>query len=96
MENARYTIISERITPKNGTPPFRKYRLVGDDGRLIDLRFRRTVNLAELERLICSGNEDGKKHKFEIDMPPVKISNNYEYPRIYTDNLAMDTLTIIY
>lgn len=96
MENARYTIISELIKPTNGKPPFRKYRLVGDDGKLIDLRFRKTVNTGELERLICSGNEDGKKHKFEVDMPPVRISNNYEYPRIYADGLKLDTLTIIH
>lgn len=75
-----------KSVPKTDThEAFNAYYIVTDGGRLVDLRFCRTVNTA-----IFAGMS-----KFEIDAEIDDASARYEYPRMYCKAVNPETLVKI-
>lgn len=76
-------VISKEVPKSNAHEAFVSYYIVTDGGRLVDLRFCRTVDT----RLF-----DGMK-KFVVNAVVEDASARYEYPRFYCK--AIDPETIV-
>ena len=83
MQKIRVIVKSVPKTDKHEA--FNAYYIVADGGRLVDLRFCRTVNTA-----IFAGMA-----KFEIDAVIDDASARYEYPRMYCKAVNPETIVKI-
>lgn len=66
-------ILKKELTTKDGKKQFTVYKIVESDGKLVDLRFKKDVDLA----LFKEGN------KFDIECGYLQLATQYEYPRYY-------------
>lgn len=64
---------------------FDKYYWITEDGRKVDLRFKRNVNTKPFE----------SARKFKICVSEFQKANGYEYVRYYAGGYVEDTLEII-
>lgn len=81
MEKIR--VIRKTAKTKDGRE-FSSYKLVGDNSRLIDLRFTRDVAPEALKAFECV-------NKFEVEAEISDASDRYEYPRVYCHAVDMET-----
>ena len=75
-------VIAKEVPKSNTHEAFVSYSIVTDGGRLVDLRFCRTVDTRLFE---------GMK-KFEVNAEVEDASARYEYPRYYCK--AIDRVTL--
>lgn len=83
MENttknpATITVLVKLVKDRAGKEFF-TYRMVGDGGRLVDLRWKKDTDLRELNE--C------KKARITVDYLS-DASNRFEYPRFYAGGIA--------
>lgn len=81
METIR--VIRKNAKTKDGRE-FSSYKLVGDNSRLVDLRFTRDVAPEALKAFEAV-------NKFEIDAEISDASDRYEYPRVYCHAVDLET-----
>ena len=85
QEMQKIRVIVKSVPKTDKHEAFSAYYIVGDGGRLVDLRFCRSVNTA-----IFAGLE-----KFEIDAVVDDASARYEYPRMYCKAVNPESLVKI-
>lgn len=80
------TIIVKLVELKNGTA-FPSFKYVDDEngGKLVDLRFKRDVDIKKFDGM----------YKFKAKFNYWQTSNAYEYPRIYASELVADSIVKI-
>ena len=78
MDTATITVLVKLVKGKTGNEFF-TYRMVGDGGRLIDLRWKKDTDLHELNE--C------KKARVTVDYLS-DASNRFEFPRFYAGGIA--------
>ena len=61
---------------------FNAYKLIEENGRLVDLHFRKEVDTSKFDGLI----------KFECEAGYVQKSENYEFPRVYVSDIDYSTI----
>ena len=83
MKNIK--IIVRKGKTKDGKE-FDAYKLVEENGHLIDLHFRKDVEISKFKGL----------SKFTVDVGYCQISENYEFPRAYVDDVKYDTIVDCY
>lgn len=64
---------------------FEVYQMVGDGGRLVDLRFCKDVDKTPISGM----------NKFEVEAELSDASSHYEYPRFYVTAMNPETLVKI-
>lgn len=88
MEEAKMKkikVVVKSVPKTDKHEAFSAYYIVGDGGRLVDLRFCRSVNTAIFDGM----------GKFEIDAVVDDASARYEYPRMYCKAVNPETLVKI-
>lgn len=78
-------VIAKEVAKSNTHEAFVSYYIVTDSGRLVDLRFCRTVDVRAFEGL----------KKFEVFAIVEDASARYEYPRYYCKAIDPETLVKI-
>lgn len=78
----RIRVVVKQIEKTADHEAFPSYKLVGEGGRLVDLRMCRNVDTRMFE---------GMK-KFEVDAIVEDASARYEYPRAYCKEIKPDTI----
>lgn len=78
----RIRVLVKQIEKTADHEAFPSYKLVGEGGRLVDLRMCRNVDTRLFE---------GMK-KFEVDAVVEDASDRYEYPRAYCKAIASETI----
>lgn len=78
----RIRVLIKQVSKTDEHEAFASYKLVGDGGRLLDLRMCRTVDTRIFDGL----------RKFEIDAIVEDASDRYEYPRAYCKEVKPETL----
>ena len=78
----RIRVLVKQIEKTADHEAFPSYKLVGEGGRLVDLRMCRNVDTRLFE---------GMK-KFEVDAIVEDASSRYEYPRAYCKAIAPETI----
>lgn len=74
-------IIVRKGKTKDGKE-FDAYKMVGENGKLIDLHFRKTVETSKFAGL----------SKFTVNVGYCQISDNYEFPRVYVGDVDYDSI----
>lgn len=82
-ELRKIRVIAKDVAKSATHEAFTSYYIVTDGGRLVDLRFCRTVDIRLFE---------GMK-KFEVNAEVEDASARYEYPRCYCN--AIDPATLV-
>ena len=77
-DNATFTVLVRPVKDKTGKE-FMTYRMVGEGGKLVDLRWKKDNDLRELNE--C------KKARVTVDYLS-DASERYEYPRFYADGIV--------
>lgn len=77
-DNATITVIVRTVKDKTGKE-FLTYRMVGEGGKLLDLRWRKETDLRELNE--C------KKARVTVDYLS-DASERYEFPRFYAGGIV--------
>lgn len=78
-------IIKRKGKTKDGRE-FDAYKLVQENGRLIDLHFRKEVDTSKFADLT----------KFEVEAGYVQESNNYEFPRVYVSEIDYKSIVDLF
>lgn len=66
-------ILCKEIALKNGKGTFIAYKLIENNGKLVDLRFKRSVDTTIFKGLT----------KLEVEVEDINLNKNFEYPRYY-------------
>lgn len=77
-DTATITVLVKPVKDRTGKE-FMTYRMVGDGGKLVDLRWKKDTDLRELNE--C------KKARVTVDYLS-DASERYEYPRFYADGIV--------
>lgn len=77
-DNATITVLVRPVKDRTGKE-FMSYRMVGDGGKLVDLRWKKDTDLRELNE--C------KKARVTVDYLS-DASERYEYPRFYAGGIV--------
>ena len=77
-DNATITVLVRPVKDKTGKE-FMTYRMVGDGGKLVDLRWKKDTDLRELNE--C------KKARVTVEYLS-DASNRYEFPRFYAGGIV--------
>lgn len=84
-ELTEITLIKRSGKTKDGKQ-FDAFKMVKDNGKLIDAHFRRDSNLA----IFADGN------KFKCKVGYLQIAENYEFPRVYVGDIDEASVKKIY
>lgn len=77
-DNATFTVLVRPVKDKTGKE-FMTYRMVGEGGKLVDLRWKKDTDLRELNE--C------KKARVTVDYLS-DASEHYEFPRFYAGGIV--------
>lgn len=77
-------VIRKNLKKKDGTP-FVAFKLVEDNGKLVDLYFLSDVDLTNFEDMF----------KFYVQVGYCVINHNYEYPKAFVSKVDYDTISKI-
>ena len=80
-EQKEIKVIVRKGKTKDGKE-FNAYKYVQENGKLVDLHFRKDVEVSKFEGL----------NKFKVKVGYFQLANNYEYPRIYAGNVDYDSI----
>lgn len=78
-------IIVRKGKTKDGRE-FPVFKLVEENGKLVDLHFRKDVEISKFEKL----------NKFKVKAEYVQLAENYEFPRYYVGNVDYSTIVDLY
>lgn len=78
-------IIVRKGKTKDGKE-FHAYKMVNENGKLIDLHFRKTVETSKFAGL----------SKFTVNVGYCQISENYEFPRVYVGDVDYESIKDCY
>lgn len=84
-ESKNIKIIVRKGKTKDGKE-FDAYKMVKENGKLIDLHFRKNVETSKFAGL----------SKFTVDVGYCQISENYEFPRVYVGDVDYETIVDLY
>ena len=77
------TIIRRLVTPSDKTKPtFFAYEYIAANGRKVDLRFRKDVDIRVFDGLV----------KFKASFEEFQVSTRYEYPRAYAGGFVVGSI----
>lgn len=74
----KITIIAQKEVELEDGTVFTPYKAVWDGGKLVDCRFKQSVDKSAFADM----------KKFEVECEVSDATGKYEYPRIYIDNIA--------
>lgn len=78
-------IIVKKGKTKDGKE-FDAYKMVQENGKLIDLHFRKTVETSKFAGL----------NKFTVDVGYCQVSENFEFPRVYVGDVDYSSIVDCY
>lgn len=84
-ETTKIKIIVRKGKTKDGRE-FNAYKMVQENGKLIDLHFRKNVDVSKFDGLA----------KFTVDVGYCQLSENFEFPRVYVGDVVYDSITNLY
>lgn len=76
----------KRIGKTKDGKEFDSYKLVKENGKLVDAHFKKDCNMS----VFADGN------KFELEAGYVQHCENYEFPRVYIGDIKEDSIKKIY
>lgn len=80
-EMTKIKVIVRKGKTKDGKE-FNAYKMVAENGKLIDLHFKKDVETSKF----------GDLSKFTVNAEYVQISEAYEFPRVYVGGLDYSTI----
>lgn len=78
-------IIVKKGKKKDGTE-FDAFKLVKENGKLIDLHFKKNVETSKFAGL----------NKFTVDVGYCQVSENFEFPRVYVGDVDYSSIVDCY
>lgn len=77
-------VIRKKVEKKDGTY-FTTYKLVEENGKLVDLVFLKSVDLSKFDGM----------YKFNVQVGSLQAKINYEYPKYFCSEVDYDTISKI-